>query len=51
MMNPTKENIRKFLGWCTVINMVLQFFNLPHQRAKGLFRIEHARAKAEIPSF
>ena len=21
MMNLTKENIRKFLGWCTVINL------------------------------
>jgi hypothetical protein len=26
-MNLTKENIRKFLGWSTVINLVLRFVN------------------------
>ena len=25
MMNLTKENIRKFLGWSTVINLGLRF--------------------------
>ena len=26
MMNLTKENIRKFLGWCTVINLGLLLY-------------------------
>ena len=25
-MNLTKENIRKFLGWCTVINLGLLLY-------------------------
>ena len=37
MMNLTKENIRKFLGWCTVINLGLRFVKFTPPMGQRLF--------------